>query len=112
MAVIVKFLLNYMITVMEKRVVGQLSPGRVFAWILDMKHLFEKAPRRTEIIMDKLANDQITVRLEVAHFDQAVKTINKAANRLSLSIIAASLIIGGKFVWDNVQERPRKSKKR
>src|SRR5690348_9316702 len=108
----VQLIRDYMITVMEKRVVGQLSPGRVFAWVLDMKHLFEKAPRRTEIIMDKLANDQITVRLEVAHFDQAVKSINKAANCLSLSIIAASLIIGGKFVWDNVQERPRRSKKR
>jgi predicted unusual protein kinase regulating ubiquinone biosynthesis (AarF/ABC1/UbiB family) len=108
----VQLIRDYMITVMEKRVVGQLSPGRVFAWVLDMKHLFEKAPRRTEIIMDKLANDQLTVRLEVAHFDQAVKTINKAANRLSLSIIAASLIIGGKFVWDNVQERPRRGKKK
>ena len=108
----VQLIRDYMITVMEKRMVGQLSPGRVFAWVLDMKHLFEKAPRRTEIIMDKLANDQITVRLEVAHFDQAVKSINKAANRLSLSIIAASLIIGGKFIWDNFQERPSRSKKR
>ena len=107
----VQLIRDYMITVMEKRVAGQLSPGRIFAWVLDMKHLFEKAPRRTEIIMDKLANDQITVRLEVEHFDQAVQSINKAANRLSLSIIAASLIIGGKFILDNLQDRPRRGKK-
>lgn len=56
------------------------------------------------MILNKLANDQITVRLEVEHFDQAVKSINKAANRLSLSIIAASLIIGGKFMWENLQK--------
>ncbi len=84
--------------------VGQLSPGRVFAWVLDMKHLIENAPRRTELILDKLANDQITIRLEVEHFDQAVKSINRAANRLSLSIIAASFIIGGKFAWDSLQK--------
>jgi ubiquinone biosynthesis protein len=108
----VQLIRDYMITVMEKRVVGQLSPGRVFAWVIDMKHLFERTPRRAEIILDKLANDQITVRLEVEHFDEAVKSINKAANRLSLSIIAASLIIGGKFIWDNFQDRPRRGKKR
>jgi hypothetical protein len=33
---------------MQKRVVSQLSPARSFAWVLDMKHLFENAPRRTD----------------------------------------------------------------
>jgi ubiquinone biosynthesis protein len=100
----VQLIREYMLKVMEKRVVGQLSPGRVFAWVLDMKHLIENTPRRTELILDKLANDQITIRLEVEHFDQAVKSINRAANRLSLSIIAASFIIGGKFAWDSLQK--------
>ncbi len=101
----VQLIREYMLKVMEKRVAGQLSPGRVFAWVIDMKHLVENSPRRTEMILDKLANDQMTVRLEVAHFDQAVKSINRAANRLSLSIIAASFIIGGKFLWDTMRKK-------
>jgi ubiquinone biosynthesis protein len=100
----VQLIREYMLKVMEKRVVGQLSPGRVFAWVLDMKQLLENTPRHTEVILDKLANDQITIRLEVEHFDQAVKSMNRAANRLSLSIIAASLIIGGKFAWESLQK--------
>ena len=100
----VQLIRDYMLKVMEKRVVGQLSPGRVFAWVLDMKHLIENSPRRTELILDKLANDQITVRLEVEHFDQVVKSLNKVANRLSLSILAASFIIGVKFMWDSLQK--------
>src|SRR6266567_3953087 len=100
----VQLIREYMLKVMEKRVVGQLSPGRVFAWVLDMKHLLENTPRHTEVILDKLANDQITIRLEVEHFDQAVKSMNRAANRLSLSIIAASLIIGGKLAWESLQK--------
>ena len=43
----VQLIRDYMLKVMEKRVVGQLSPGRVFAWVLDMKHLIENSPRRT-----------------------------------------------------------------
>src|SRR5260370_7132180 len=94
----VQLIRDYMLKVMEKRVIGQISPGRMFAWVIDMKRLFENTPRRTEMIIDKLANDQLTLRLEVDHFDEAVKSLNRAANRLSLSIIVASMIIGGKFV--------------
>ena len=106
----VQLIRDYMLNVMEKRVLGQLSPGRVFAWVLDMKHLVENTPRRTELILDKLANDQITFRLEVDHFDQAIKSINRAANRLSLSLIAASLIVGGKLVLDTLQRSPSPGK--
>jgi ubiquinone biosynthesis protein len=109
----VQLIRDYMLNVMEKRVLGQLSPGRVFAWVLDMKHLFENTPRRTEMILDKLANDQLTLRLEVDHLDQAIKSINKAANRISLSIIAASLIVGGKVAWDTLRKpsSPRRKKR-
>ncbi len=108
----VQLIRNYMLKVMERRVTGQLSPGRVFAWVLDMKHLFERTPRRTEMILDKLANDQLTVQLKVQQLDDVVKSMNKAANRLSLSIIAASLIIGGKIVLDTVQKTSTKDRQR
>ena len=98
----VQLIRDYMLKVMEKRVIGQISPGRMFAWVIDMKRLFENTPRRTEMIIDKLANDQLTLRLEVDHLDEAVKSMNRAANRLSLSIIVASMIIGGKLVADTL----------
>jgi predicted unusual protein kinase regulating ubiquinone biosynthesis (AarF/ABC1/UbiB family) len=47
----VRLIRDYMLQVMQKRVMAQLSPGRVFAWVLDMKHLYENAPRRTDIIL-------------------------------------------------------------
>lgn len=102
----VQLIRDYMMKVMEKRVKGQLSPGRVFAWVLDMKRLFENTPRRTDMILDKLANDQLTLRLEIEHMDDAVKSLNRAANRLSLSMILASMIIGGGFIvewWRKTQ---------
>jgi ubiquinone biosynthesis protein len=104
----VQLIRDYMMQVMEKRVRGQLSPGRTFAWVLDMKHLFENSPRRTDMILDKLANDQLTMRLEIEHLDDAVKSLNRAANRLSLSMILASMIIGGGFLvewWRKVGKR-------
>ncbi len=106
----VQLIRDYMMKVMEKRVKGQLSPGRVFAWVLDMKRLFENTPRRTDMILDKLANDQLTLRLEIEHMDDAVKSLNRVANRLSLSMILASMIIGSGFLvewWRKTQRGSR-----
>src|SRR5438270_1898489 len=87
---------NYMLDVLIKRVGDQLSPGRVFAWVLDMKHLVENSPRRTEMILDKLANDRFTLRLEVDR--GTVQTLDRATSRLSRGMIVSSLVIGGGYV--------------
>ena len=108
----VQLIRDYMIKVMEKRVKGQLSPGRVFAWVLDMKHLVENGPRHTDIILDKIANDQLTIHHEIEHFDDAIKSLNRAANRLSASMVIASVIIGGSFLWEVMKKADRPVRKR
>src|SRR5215467_16039749 len=96
----VQLIRDYMLQVMERRVRSQMSAGRVFAWVLDMKHLFENAPRRTDMMLDKLANAQFTIRLEVEQLDPAVKSVNKAARRPSFSVLTGALVIGGGFALD------------
>jgi ubiquinone biosynthesis protein len=103
----VQLIREYMLKVMEKRVVGQLSGGRVFAWVLDMKHLFENSPRRADTILDKLANDQITLRLEVDQLDEAIKSVNRSARRLAWSVLIGSAIIGGGFILEFLR-KPRR----
>jgi ubiquinone biosynthesis protein len=91
----VELIRNYMLEVMMKRVGDQLSPGRVFAWVLDMKHLFENAPRRTDTILGKLADDRLTMRLDVEHLRETTESLNRAATRLAVGVLAGSLLIGG-----------------
>src|SRR5712691_7828086 len=91
----VELIRNYMLDVMIKRVGDQLSPGRVFAWVLDMKHLFENAPRRTDIILGKLADDRLTVRLDVHNLERTTQSLSQAATRLAVGVLAGSLLIGG-----------------
>jgi predicted unusual protein kinase regulating ubiquinone biosynthesis (AarF/ABC1/UbiB family) len=91
----VELIRNYMLDVMLKRVSDQLSPGRVFAWVLDMKHLFENAPRRTNTILSKLADDRLTVRLDMEHLEETTQSLSRAANRLAFGVLAGSLLIGG-----------------
>lgn len=100
----VQLIREYMIEVMEKRVERQFSPGRTFALAVDVKHLVENGPRRTNQIIEKLANDQFTLRLEVDHLDEAVKGMNRAADRLSRAIVIASVIIGGGYLIEAYQK--------
>jgi predicted unusual protein kinase regulating ubiquinone biosynthesis (AarF/ABC1/UbiB family) len=89
---------DYMLEVMQKRIAAGFSPGRLFAWVLDVKHLAENTPRRADLLLDKLANDQFTLRFEVQDLETATRTLNRAAARLSLSLVASSLIVAGGFV--------------
>ncbi|HET6319553.1 MAG TPA: hypothetical protein VFG86_24105, partial [Chloroflexota bacterium] len=91
----VELIRNYMLDVMVRRVGDQLSPGRVFAWVLDMKHLFENSPRRMDHILAKLADDRLTVRLDLEHLDQNTQALSRAATRLAVGVLAGSLLIGG-----------------
>jgi predicted unusual protein kinase regulating ubiquinone biosynthesis (AarF/ABC1/UbiB family) len=91
----VELIRNYMLDVMMKRVGDQLSPGRVFAWVLDMKHLFENAPRRTDAILGKLADDRLTVRMEMEHLQDATQSLSRAATPLAAGVLIGSLLIGG-----------------
>ena len=77
---------------------AQLSPGRVFTWVLDMKHLYERSPRHADMVLDKLANDQFRVRIEIEQMPQAIRGLSQAAGKLSLGMIAGSLIIGAAHV--------------
>ena len=91
----VELIRTYMLDVMIKRVGDQLSPGRVFAWVLDMKHLFENAPRRTDTILGKLADDRLTIRLEVERIEETTQSLSRAATRLAVGVLAGSALIGG-----------------
>jgi hypothetical protein len=79
----VQLIRNYMLDVMVKRVGDQFSPGRVFAWVLDMKHLLENSPRRVDTILGKLADDRLTVHMELDRLDQTTQTLSRAATRLA-----------------------------
>jgi ubiquinone biosynthesis protein len=95
----VQLIRDYMLHVMERRVLASMSPGRLITRVLDKKHLYERGPRHADKILDKLANDQFRVHLEIDQLDEAIRGLNRAAGRLSLGLIAGSLIIGAAHLY-------------
>lgn len=94
---------SYLENIMQQQVQKQVSTARIAAWLLDTRHLLEQLPRRTDVIVEKLAHDQFTMHLKI---DRLETTIDRAARRVSFGMIIASLIISiGLFL----HRKPRKS---
>ena len=105
----VQLIRDYMLEVMKARVGMQLSPGREFAWLIDAKHLYENSPRRADLLLDKLAGDQFRIHLEMDQLNETLRGMQRAANRLSLGVIAGALVIAGSSLLSARQHDGRRT---
>jgi predicted unusual protein kinase regulating ubiquinone biosynthesis (AarF/ABC1/UbiB family) len=93
---------QYMVQVMKHRVTSQMQSGRNIAWALDVAHLLENAPRRAETILNKLANDQLSVQLRIDHLEETGQKLTRSVRGLSRSMFFGSVVIAAGYVIGNL----------
>ena len=80
---------------MNQRLVKSLSSGNVFSSMLEMKDLVNRLPTRVNRILDAAANNQFGVKLDTGiDAPQMMVGLQKVANRITIGLILAALIIG------------------
>jgi ubiquinone biosynthesis protein len=89
---------EYMLNVMETRLLAESSSGKMFSWALDVWTLLKNASGRADVLLGKLANDQLTIQFEVQPTDETRKEIRQAVSRLSAGMLAASVIIAVEYL--------------
>jgi ubiquinone biosynthesis protein len=94
----VELVREYMLEVIQKRVWAESSAAAKFSWGLDIWTLMKNAPRRADILLGKLANDELTVQLHVSPLEEARQDLNQAVNRLSRGMLVGSVLIACGFV--------------
>ena len=72
----------------------ELKPENFFHVLIDLKKLIEQAPSRLNKVSSLLANNDLKLNLEVLDEKQLTQGLQKVANRITLGLILASLIIG------------------
>lgn len=70
---------------------------------LDMKSLSLQTPRQMELLLDRVTSETIRWNLNVPQLDPLRRSLDDSANRLSFSVIVASLIIGAAIISSNAQ---------
>lgn len=80
--------------IMRQRLESSFSVGNVFAALVEAKDFVEKLPGTVHKIMDLVANNNL--RMKVDAIDEAilVDAAQKIANRITLGLVLASLIMG------------------
>lgn len=78
--------------IMQQRVLKDISPGKMFTGILEAKAFAERFPSQVNRVMDLISSNKLSVK--VIDEPLLVDAFQKVANRISLALILAALIIG------------------
>lgn len=79
---------------MQSKMYQELKPENLFSMLLETKKLTEKLPERVNKISENLANNDFKIKLEGIDEKRFTDGFQKVANRITLGVIIASMIIG------------------
>jgi ubiquinone biosynthesis protein len=84
--------------IMQQRMMKSLSPGNVFASMIETKDFLERLPGRINQLLDMVANNQLKINADVIDEKSLMEGIQKIANRITLGLLLASLVIGAALI--------------
>ncbi len=85
---------NYVHQLMRSKMVDELKPENLFNVVLETKKLTEKMPERLNSIFENLATNNFKIKVDSIDEDRFTDAFQKVANRITLGVIIASMIIG------------------
>jgi predicted unusual protein kinase regulating ubiquinone biosynthesis (AarF/ABC1/UbiB family) len=79
---------------MMERMRRSVTPASAFSSLLEAKNFAEKLPGRINKILDSVANQELKVKVELIDEGAVLDGLQKIANRITLGIIIAAMIVG------------------
>ena len=80
--------------ILRQRVLKTLSPSNLFSGVLEVKDLVQRLPTRLNKFLDALANNEFKVSVDAIDEKTLIIGFQKVANRITVGLIIASLIVG------------------
>jgi len=71
-----------------------LSPTNLLGGLLEVKDLLVRLPSRLNRILDAIARNELKVKVDTIDEDVIINGLQKIANRITLGVILAALIVG------------------
>jgi predicted unusual protein kinase regulating ubiquinone biosynthesis (AarF/ABC1/UbiB family) len=75
-----------------------LTQGSVYSTLLEMKDFATELPGRLNRFMDTVANSELEVKVKATDAKMALDGMQKIANRITMGIVLAGLIIGASLL--------------
>jgi ubiquinone biosynthesis protein len=79
---------------MQRRLRQQASPANVLSAMLDVNELVQGMPGKLNRVLDNFADNQLEIRVKLDEELWMMASMQKIANRITLGLVLAALIIG------------------
>jgi predicted unusual protein kinase regulating ubiquinone biosynthesis (AarF/ABC1/UbiB family) len=80
--------------IVQHKMSGDLSISSLFSAAVDMKNFVQQLPGRVNRILDRLAENELRVRVDAIDEAKLMEGMQKVANRITVGLVLAALIIG------------------
>ena len=84
----------------EKQMSRDVSLSALFSTAVEMKNFVQHLPGRVNRILDRVADNDLEVRVDAIDETRLMEGMQKVANRISLGVILAALIVGAALMMD------------
>lgn len=84
----------YLDELMQSKMLHELKPQNLLNAVLETKKLTENMPKRLNTIFDRLSKNEFEVKVNAIDEKRFTDAFQKVANRITLGIIIASLVLG------------------
>jgi predicted unusual protein kinase regulating ubiquinone biosynthesis (AarF/ABC1/UbiB family) len=80
--------------VLRQRLTKSFSPGNLFSTVLELNEFVQTLPSRLNRVLDRVAENQLSLKVDAIDENELIGGMQKIANRITLGLILAALIIG------------------
>lgn len=85
-------------SILRDRTTKSLAPGNILNALLEAKEFVEKLPMRLNELLDLVTANKLKVRVDAIDENLLMAGLQKVANRITLGLILASLILGASLL--------------
>ncbi len=89
-----EFIRKHSMELMGMRMKESARAGGLFRALLETKDFVEHLPRRLNQIMDRVAQNDLSIKVDAIDERRLISGLEKIANRITLGLILAALIVG------------------
>jgi ubiquinone biosynthesis protein len=80
--------------ILQRNILKSVAPNNLLSGVVDLKEFAEKLPNRVNRILDAAGNNELRFKVDAIDEKVVLEGLQKVANRITLGLIVASLIVG------------------
>ena len=84
----------------QRQMARDLSLSSVFSTAVELKNFVQHLPGRVNRILDRVADNELEVRVDAIDEARLMEGMQKVANRIALGLVLAALIVGAALLMD------------